>query len=85
MVPFFVDVVVPMNLALFKDFDPRDSDARVDQLLSNFLSAKSENVLTKCIPHHDAWSQRGERYVNICFERIIVDLIQYTRCDQRLK
>ena len=34
----FVDVVVPMNLALFKNFDPHDSDARVDQLLSNFLA-----------------------------------------------
>ena len=27
------------------------------------------------MPHHDAWNQRGERYVNICFERIIGDLI----------
>ena len=35
----FVDVIVPMNLALFKNFDPHDNtDARMDQLLSNFLA-----------------------------------------------
>ena len=63
----FVDVVVPMNLALFKNFDPHDSDARVDQLLSNFLANQPayrrvwEKVIKKLLllSHGQASVERG--------------------------